>query len=433
MLNLKALPLPIALVVLSFLAPTELSVYIAGLRLPPHRLVLLAVFPFAVMRLAGGQVRLKAFDIPLLLYSVWSAGIFTLHAGFEGFVFGGSLALESLGSYVAARAFIRTREQFVAAIGLLMTVVAAAGAIALPETLLGTHFTHDTLQSMTGYVVQRNIEMRKGLTRAYGTFDHPIHLGSFCASVLALSWYTTTNTMLRLRRIAIVLIATLTAVSSAPFLCIGLQAGLMVWEKATRGMRHRVWIAIAVLAGLYIGASAVMTRSPIAFVATGMTLDPWTGFYRLMIWQYGLENVWASPWIGIGQGEWSRPEWMASSTVDAFWLVLMISQGLPAFLLLVTGLAMLTWRVAKRIPRTKDMAERRIARGWVIGFIALALLTCTVHVWNVVYAYLFFFFGSAGWIAAPQRRKAAARKARPIAVEPRPAWAQPAPGLRAPA
>lgn len=433
MLNFKALPLPVALVVLSFLAPTELSVYLAGLRLPPHRLVLLIVFPFALMRLLSGRVRIKPFDIPFLLYSVWSASIFAVHSGFEGFVFGGSLALESLGSYVAARAFIRTREQFVATFGLLMTVVAAAGLIALPETLLGSHFTHDTLQSITGYVVQRSIEMRKGLTRAYGTFDHPIHLGSFCASVLALSWYTTTSTSLRFRRIAIVLVATLTAVSSAPFLCIGLQAGLMLWEKVTRGMPHRVWVAVAVLAGLYIGASAVMTRSPIAFVATGMTLDPWTGFYRLMIWQYGLENVWANPWIGIGQGEWVRPEWMASSTVDAFWLVIMISQGLPAFALLVTGLLLLTWRVAKRIRTTRDLAERRIARGWVISFIALALLTCTVHVWNVVYAYLFFFFGSAGWIAAPVRRKAAAPKPRPVAALPAPAWAGPSPAFRVPA
>ena len=41
-------------------------------------------------------------------------------------------------------------------------------------------------------------------------------------------------------------------------------------------------------------------------------------------------NVWKYPLLGIGLGEWERPAWMFSSTIDAFWLVIMIRTGVPA-------------------------------------------------------------------------------------------------------
>ena len=44
--------------------------------------------------------------------------------------------------------------------------------------------------------------------------------------------------------------------------------------------------------------------------------------------------------------------------------------------------------------------------------IALALIGCTVHFWNVLYAFFFFFIGLAGWIADPVRVRAAARQSR---------------------
>ena len=75
---------------------------------------------------------------------------------------------------------------------------------------------------------------------------------------------------------------------------------MMIWEAATRRLPNRIPITVAALAGLYVGASLVMTRSPVNFIATGMTLDPWTGFYRMMIWEWGLQNVWDNPWAGLG-------------------------------------------------------------------------------------------------------------------------------------
>jgi hypothetical protein len=199
----------------------------------------------------------------------------------EGLVYGGSLALDGLGAYLVARVWIRDVALFQAVLRTMGYAIAAAGLIALPETLLGQTFTHDILRAITGYTHPTAVETRLGLTRAYGTFDHPIHYGTFCAALLAQFWYATNSTMQRRKRAVLLAGATFLGLSSAPILCLFLQAAMLVWEKLTRGMHNRTALTLTILAGLYIGASAGMTRSPINFIATGMTLDSWTGFYRL--------------------------------------------------------------------------------------------------------------------------------------------------------
>jgi hypothetical protein len=179
---------------------------------------------------------------------------------------------------------------------------------------------------------------------------------------------------------------------------------MLLWDRVTRSIPGRFKLTVVAAVGLYVGASLVMKRTPVEFIATGLTLDPWTGYYRLQIWEWGMLNVWANPWVGIGHNDWVRAEWMAAGTADSLWLVIMMQQGLPAIALIGLAIVLLTRAVALRIKRTSDPMEQRIARGWIMSLIALAMLACTVHLWNAVYAYLFFFLGSAGWIADPVRR-----------------------------
>lgn len=404
-------PWPILLVIASFLAPTELSLYLGGLRLPPHRVALIILLPFALLRMISRpDIKLRSFDYLFFAYNIWTVGVFMNHADHEGLVFGGSLALESLGGYLVARAWIRDLDGFLAAFKVLMLAVLVAGLVALPEMLFGQHITHDLLQGVTGYTHPRAIENRLGLTRAYGTFDHPIHLGTFSASMLALAWYAQARERTRNFRLAVIAMSTLTAMSSAPMLCIALQVGFLFWDQITRGMKSRIGMTLSLLAGVYIVASLVMTRSPVMFIATGMTLDSWTGYYRTVIWEWGMVNIWNNPWTGIGLGEWERPWWMVSASVDAFWLLIAMRGGIPAFLLLALPIILYCRAVVQRGSRHEDRRVRRIALGWMMSLIALSLAACTVHYWNVLYAYFFFFVGLVGWIADPVRARAQARR-----------------------
>jgi len=405
-------PLPVLALVAAFLCPTELSLYIADLRIPPHRAALLALLPFALWRMCTHQgVKIRSFDVAFVLFNVWTIAIFTYHHGHpDGLVYGTSLAIDGFGAYLIARAWVRDHATMLATLRAVGYAILVAAAIALPETLFGRNFTHDLLREITGYVHPTAVERRLGLTRAYGSFDHPIHYGTFCAAMLALYWYAARSSGERVKRIALICAATFLGLSSAPILCLLLQITMLAWERATRGALNRTSITLMALAGLYVGAACVMTRSPINLIATGMTLDSWTGYYRLQIWENGLLSVYANPWTGIGLNEWDRPWWMASPTVDAFWLVIAMREGIPGLLLALAGLTLIGSAAYRRGLNHPNLACRRLARGWFMSLIALVLVGTTVHYWNVLYAFFFFFVGLAGWLADPLQKRATIEK-----------------------
>jgi hypothetical protein len=404
------------LLIASFLCPTELSVYVGSARLPPHRALLLLLIPLAIWRLVGAKAfRVATFDVLFLFFGMWTVFVYIYHHGqADGLQTGAALAIDSFGSFIVARAYVRSEAAFEATAASLFGAVVVAGLMALPEMLGGQIFLHDFLAKVTGYVHPVAVEKRGGLTRAFGPFDHPIHLGTFCASGLALAAYAARRERAAITRSLFVAACAMTSVSSAPMLSLGVQVALMAFDKATRGIKGRVAIAFAVIAGAFGALSLVATRSPFALIATGLTLDPWTGYYRLMIWEHGLENVWSHPLTGLGLNDWDRPLWMVSSTIDAFWLVIAIRGGLPAFLLLVLGIAFLMFGATRRMRRASP-ALKRMGHGWVISLMALMLLGCTVHYWNVPFAYFFFFLGLGGCLADPVR-SAASVKARPVAA-----------------
>ncbi len=362
----KRVPWQVVILIGAFLCPTELSLYIGGLRFPPHRVALFILFPIAIMKLVQQQgLKLRGFDIFFILFNVWTVGVFMHHMGQqEGLVYGGSQALEGLGGYLVARAWIRTEQDLRASIKALGIAIAIAAFIALPETLLGQIFTHEILRAITGYHHPIGIEDRMGFTRAYGVFDHPIHYGTFCAGMAAMFWYAENTLKDRFKRAAMLTGATLLGLSSAPLLCLGMQGAMLLWEPLTRKLPKRGWITFGIVAALYIAASIASTRGPIAVIATSMTLDPWTGFYRLQIWENGMNNVWMYPITGLGLAEWDRPAWMVSSTVDALWLVIMMRMGIPALLMLIIAIWLLARAVYKRAiaaARTPSCAIWRVA------------------------------------------------------------------------
>lgn len=405
-------PWQVIVLIAAFLCPTELSLYIAGLRFPPHRVALFILLPIALMRLASQNgMKLKSFDVFFILFNVWTVAIFMYHMGQqEGLVYGGSQALEGLGGYLVARAWVRNEEDLRATLKALGVAIAIAACIALPETLFGKIFTHEILRAITGYHHPIGVEERMGFTRAYGVFDHPIHYGTFCAGMAAMFWYAERNLKSKIKKAAMLTGATLLGLSSAPLLCLGMQGAMLVWDPLTRKLPRRGLITFGIVAALYIAAALASTRGPIAVIATSMTLDPWTGFYRLQIWENGMNNVFLYPFTGLGLAEWDRPAWMVSSTVDAFWLVIMMRMGVPALLLLIIALWLLIRGVNRRALKGKDPVIRDLARGWTMSFIALSAIATTVHLWNVPFTFFFFFVGTAAFFADPAKVKVKVKK-----------------------
>ncbi len=426
--KLKSAPYPIILLIFSFLCPVELSLYLGDMRLPPHRIALLILVPWALIRMASrSDIRIRAFDVLFILFGLWTVWAYRLHDPDGGFVYGGSIALECVGAYLVPRAWIRDVDTLRSTLKVMMWAIVVAALIALPETLGGKIFTHDLMAQLTGYIHPTGVEMRAGsLTRAYSVFDHPIHYGTFCAGLFAIFWFAEKRSMNRGLRSAVIGGATLLGISSAPLLCIFLQSGMLAWEYATRGLKQRTPFTVVILIGLYIGVTLVSNRSPMNLVATGMTFDAWTGFYRLQIWENGLNNVWANPMFGIGLGEWERPSWMVSPTVDAFWLVIAMRTGIPAFLMVAAAILLLGRNAVVRSISSRDVDVRRLATGWMMSLIALCLIASTVHFWNVLSSFFFFFLGLGGWAADPKKVKAKVQQKLAMTADPLDRYALPA-------
>ena len=412
----KTAPLPIVLLVVSLVCPTELSLFLGGMRLPPHRVALIVLVIAALIRVSRAKpIKLMACDGLMLLYGLWSVGIFMFHEGQgPGLQYGGSLALESFAAYLVARVYINTTEHLKSCVSLLLLCVVVVGALAAMESVSHTLIVHSFLKQITGLDVEPGFEIRRGLMRAYSTFDHPILYGSFCASTIALAWATSKSMGLAQRNVAVIAAATYFGMSSAPLLCIGVQTFLLIWERLSRGIPRRATVTVGVLVLALFALGFASNRSPFAIIATGFTLDPWTGFYRLLIWEHGLNNVSMAPMTGIGLKDWVREWWMASDSVDAFWLVIMMRMGVPALALLVLAMTLLLVAIhQQKVGMTKEI--RRLVIAWTFSVLALSLAGCTVHYWNNLHAYFFFTLGMMAWVGdsklARKRAQALARAA----------------------
>ena len=121
-----------------------------------------------------------------------------------------------------------------------------------------------------------------------------------------------------------------------------------------------------------------------------VTFNPANAYYRLVILDWGWNhNVLREPLFGNGRTEWVRPEWMVSSTVDNFWLVIAMQSGLPALAALVGAVVCVMGRSWDGL--TGRARELRI--GWLFSMGSLCLAAATVHFWNLSYIWLMFMIG----------------------------------------
>jgi len=428
-------PFPVLLLLLGIITPIELSPVIGTLHMLPHRVaILIFLFP-ALKRVFGSKfARPATYDYLFVAFNCWMLFVFMAHMDFQpGLQYGGSLVVESLGGYVVARAYIRTYDDFMATLNVLFKCVCFVGLLALPEAISGNHYVHIWLRVIGGVTPGASDEVRWGLHRSYATFNHPILYGAFCASVLAMVWTTEPRMPVKIGKAFALFGATFLGLSSAPLNSLVVQGILGGLHKASARIPNRMKILGMGFVVLYIILALVGDRSPIASIVSRITIDPQTGFYRTLIWGFGLDNVWAHPWFGLGLDDWVRPEWMHSDSVDAYWLIVTMQQGIPAIVLLIGAIWFLIAAVHRRGPGQRPRQEQRASIGWTLSFVAFSLAGCTVHYWDSTHTYLFFLLGMSGWLADPVRvkvkskvkTKAAAQVRRPQLDAPTP-WREPA-------
>lgn len=389
----------IVLFILSVFVPTFFS--LGGLALSPSRvmMVLLAIPVFA-MYASGAAGRVRAADIFAFLYAFWFSVAMLVYGGMGQIEFIGISAIEILTPYLLARCTIRSWAQYNAFLRFMLVLVGAMAVIAAIESTTGLRLINRVfdLVGRTYPPTPETYERRLGMLRSQAVFQHPILFGVVMALFFGPILFLPRRDGTRGPRIRVAapVLATFFSLSTGAWLSVVVQIGLMTWDKilATFKARWKVFIALTALA--YIVVDLLSDRTPFDVFISYATLNQSTSYWRKLIFIFGMENVWANPLFGLGLGDWERPSWMYSSSVDNFWLLQAMRYGIPGFLAITAMYLSIVIGLARIRIANEGLRLQRNA--FVYALVGLALSLATVHIWGTALYLVTFVLGTMMWL-----------------------------------
>lgn len=415
------LPLPVWIFLLGVTMPIWFQ--IGPLAMNTLRLQLIVmIVPLTIGLFTGRYGRVLPTDVLFFLHLLWLVIAIAVNNPDRVVQFSGSNGIEFIGGYVLARAYVRTPETFVALCRALILILVVLFPFAIFEAMTGKRMLLDLLWQIPGATSNYRMppEERMGLVRVQSVFSHPIHYGLFSAVTFSMAFVGLKGaSKYGWRYVTGIIAATagFLALSSGALLAIFLQFGLIIWNRVLASVRLRWWLLLGLFALAYIAIEIASSRSTLRVFMTYATFSAQTAYWRMLIFEWGMQNVWSSPIFGIGLNDWFRPYWMYTSSVDNFWLLMAMRYGIPGFVLIMAGYV---WAMVQIIRRkfTPGTALNQLRLAWVFTFMGLSFTLFTVHIWTLIYSFVFFMLGAGMWMTAvdqeddPQSAKDAAPESR---------------------
>lgn len=392
--SIRSVPVPILSLVVSLVMPIELSFYIGNLLITPSRIVLL-VMAFPVIFRLFKQGNIADYEYYLFGFAIWVFISYSINHGISKAIeSAGVFSLEVVICYLITRIYINSFNKWIATIKLVVLIVTIISPVVVIESVIGKHYIHDFFSSLGENYYSLGNDVRLGLTRAYGPFKHPILLGVFSSSLIGVVWYTFSHQgKKRLLSVGILTLTTFTSLSSAPIILALLQFFAIFLNHVARRIRMRWKLVVAGFVCLYVFLLFWSSNSPIIVILSKITLNPETSYYRLLIWEYGSNEVVRHPFFGIGLNEWVRPIWMSSNSIDNFWLKQAMFFGIPALICL--GLCVIT--LIRKIIRMMNIKIWEdyilLCQGWLVSIISLLFIGFTVDFFGAIHIYFYFMLG----------------------------------------
>jgi hypothetical protein len=353
--------------------------------------VLLALFvPALLVLIRGvgtGQRQLRASDLFVALTCVWVWMSFAVNSGVGVSAVSGSLiVLEFSGGYLVVRAYFSSRsdvQQFVTSFGKAVIFLVC---VALFDHLNGRNLFNDTVASLFG-LVNYPSSLRNGLLRATATLEHPILFGTLCTFAYIVFYYGKLTGLGRTLFMALSAFGCVLAMSSAPLLALFLGTCLILYDRILQSYRWR-WKVFLGIGALMFGLLFLIKSDPFATLIRNFTIDPQTGFYRLMIWDYAGHEVLQNPYFGVNRREWAKGTPLDGS-IDTIWLAFALAYGIPASILLALSLLTSMRQKGTLAPdRYLDPYLLRMRRGLSITISLAIFIGFTVHFWGVMLTFL---------------------------------------------
>jgi O-antigen ligase len=383
------------LFLISLMVPYRFRIF--GLLFQPYKLWLLIIFiPLIVMLLKGKAGKPMLVDWLMIGATVWGLLAYLKNHGFGFMVItGGTYVLEFLGAYLLARIAIRSGADFRRMVILLFVLVLILLPLAAIESITGNRFMAELIGPNWMPV---RMGGRLGMTRTQVVFEHPILYGAFVSTTFGLIWYALipeTNTMTRMFLVSFIGFATIFSLSTGAFLAINVQLILIFWELATRPHpnRWRIFGWLVVIG--YVTLDMVTTRSPFHSLVHYVAFSSQSSYNRILIFEFGMQNVKANPIFGLGYNDWSRPSWMNPS-FDNHWLLFTMRHGIPAFLMFAAAIVLIVRQMARQ--PLIDPLDRACRAGYLTAIAGMILAGGTSSYWKQLLVYVMFIIGSGVWI-----------------------------------
>ena len=399
------LPFPVRLYVMMTVLPILFNV--GSLALSGQRVVLLAlVVPLTFKLLRGAYGRLIWTDIFFFLHILWATLAIAVNNPDRVLQNAGSTGVEFMGGYLVGRAYIRSTDDFLALIRFLTVLVFCSLPFALFEAKTGRPILIELIGKLPSFssVPILNIDARMGLERAQVVFAHPIHYGLFCGATFSLIFVGLKGLISTTQRYLTALLigfCVFLSLSSGALLPLILQVFFIFWASMLGSIRQRWLVLLGLFFLAYIGIALLSNRPPIRVFMTYATFSAHNAYWRGIIFEWGMVNIWKSPIFGIGLNDWVRPFFMRSSSIDNFWLLSAVRAGFPGLALLLLGYLPGLWWVG-RCKFDEGSRLWLLRRAWVFTFTGLTLTLCTVAVWTAMYSFVFFLFGAGMWFLTAQ-------------------------------
>lgn len=389
----KTSPL-LAVVLICVLIPAQPE--IAGQRIDAYRLFsLIFTIPFLVQIFSRPNNAPNASDYLMIGFAIWMIVTYFANHGAERLPYAVITSFELVGGYIAGRTLIRTVADYRALFRYLNLAMLVLIPLAVHEMVTSRILISELIQPFFG-VYSNFGDERFGLARAQTVFPHPILFGLFCSIAVANAYYLNRrHTPTMISRLLVTLGATFTSLSSAPYLSAALQLAMIAWHKII-GPRWKLLLGIGI--GIYVFLEIFSNRGPVILLIEYLTLNPRTAWWRVHIWNYGVQNVLDNPLFGLGLRDWVRPSWLAP-TIDNFWLVIAMRHGIPGIVLLALGIGLSIYRILRA--KIADPTLQDLRTGYMITLIGLLFTLATVHIWSSVAFFVMLYIGAGSFLFGP--------------------------------
>lgn len=334
--------LPAILLFYATLLPMEVRFNVGDQTIYPPRMVAFLILPWLLTKFTRGDFRYRPVDGFMLFGVTWM--IISFMAYYDpatGFMRSIPLAFDVIMPYLTARVCFQNYTDFRRFLVYAAPGIMVAGASMALESFVRTPIIKPIAANIFGRLAlyENGVaigaanfiqQTRLGLLRASGPFSHPIIGGLFLGSFLPL--YALSGLKKNIRLIGLVGGACgFFSLSSAAILVMILGLGIVLLDKIQKSFQFFNWRHIIFFSLLGLLLIEVASQNGVMSIIIRYTLDPSTGYYRQLIWEYGSRSVMRNPLIGIGYTDYERLYFMGTS-VDHHWLLIAIRHGLPAFI-----------------------------------------------------------------------------------------------------